>query len=388
PVLIITVTGTPAVTGFSPQSGSVGTLVNVTLNNFTVVQGVSPQVTLSGLNGGFISAPVSSFSQSALSFVVPTGAGTGVIGVTWGSQQASSQGQFSVTTPSSFSLSVSPSSAGLIQGQQVTYAVNLTSSNGFAGLATLSVSGVPGGIQAIFSPPAIGAGQQSTLTLTAPSNQALGMATLSVSASATIAGQPVQQSATATLQVQSITTSFIGRTVVDDYLRTPIAGVTVTFLGVDASGNKTGCTGQTVSDAGGNFSFTNLPQNCTGPQLIGYDGSTATSPKGKYAGVNLSYTLTANQVTDSPVLIHLPRIDNAETVQVQQNASTDQVFTFNTIPYLRVTVYAGTTFSLEDGSHPNPFPLIAVNVPVDRLPDVMPPSGMVMPFIVAFQPAN
>src|SRR5208337_3682718 len=97
------------------------------------------------------------------------------------------------------------------------------------------------------------------------------------------------------------------------------AGVTVAFLGVDSSGNKTGCTGQTVSDGGGNFSFTSLPQNCTGAQLIGYDGSTATSPKGKYAGVNLSYTLTANQVTNSPVLIHLPRIDNAETVQVQQN---------------------------------------------------------------------
>src|SRR5208337_3373055 len=48
PVLIITVTGTPAVTGFSPQSGSVGTLVNVTLGNFSVVQGVTPQVTLSG----------------------------------------------------------------------------------------------------------------------------------------------------------------------------------------------------------------------------------------------------------------------------------------------------------------------------------------------------
>ena len=380
--------GTPAITGFSPQSGPVGTVVNVSLSNFSVVQGVSPQVTLSGISGGYISAPVSSFSASALTFVVPTDAGTGVISVTWGSQQASSQQQFSVTTSSSFSLSVSPSSAGLIQGQQVSYAVNLTSSNGFAGLAALSVSGVPGGIQATFSPPAIGAGQESTLTLSAPSNQALGVSTLTVSASATIGGLPVQQSATATLQVEAVSTSFVGRTVVDDYPRTPIAGVTVAFLGVDGSGNQTGCTGQTVSDGGGNFSFTNLPPNCTGPQLIGYDGSTATSPPGRYAGVNLSYTLTQNQVTLPPVLICLPRTDNAETVPVQQNAPTDQTFTFHTIPGLAVTVYAGTTFSLGDGSQPDPFPLIAINVPVDRLPDVMPASGMLMPFIVAFQPAN
>ncbi len=88
------------------------------------------------------------------------------------------------------------------------------------------------------------------------------------------------------------------------------------------------------------------------------------------------------------MLIHLPRVDNAETVEVQQNAPTDQTFTFHTIPGLVVTVYAGTTFSLADGSQPDPFPLVAINVPVDRLPDVIPASGMLMPFIVAFQPAN
>src|SRR5262249_14226847 len=59
-----------------------------------------------------------------------------------------------------------------------------------------------------------------------------------------------------------------------------------------------------------------------------------------------------------------------------------------TIPNLVVTVYAGTTLSLADGTKPNPFPLIAVQVPVDRLPDQMPTSGFLTPFIVAFQPAN
>ena len=123
-------------------------------------------------------------------------------------------------------------------------------------------------------------------------------------------------------------------------------------------------------------------------QLISYDGATATSPAGKYAGVNLSYTIVAGQVRTSPVLIHLPRIDNAETVQVQQNSLNPQVFNFQTIPGLEVTVYAGTKFSLEDGSQPNPFPLTAIEIPIDRLPDAIPTSGMLTPFIVAFQPAN
>jgi RHS repeat-associated protein len=381
-------TAPPTIKNFSPTSGPVATQVTITGTNFTTSSGAPPQVTLSKQGGGTIAAPVSSFSSTSITLVVPDGAATGPLTVVVAKQSATSTKPFTVTAPSSFALSVAPSTASVIQGESTAYAVTLTSTNGFDQLATLSVSGLPKSITSTFAPTQITAGQTSVLTVTAPAGQALGISTLSIFASATLAGQAVSQSANATLQVQAITTSFLGRTVVDDSRRTPIAGVTVKFLGVDASGNSTGCSGQTFSNAAGNFSFTGLPSSCTGPQLIGYDGSTATAPAGKFAGVNLSYTLTAKQVTTSPVLIHLPRIDNAATAQVQQNASVDQTFTFPRIPNVQVTVYAGTTFTLEDGSQPNPFKLIAIEVPVDRLPDVMPPSGMVMPFIVAFQPAN
>ena len=123
--------------------------------------------------------------------------------------------------------------------------------------------------------------------------------------------------------------------------------------------------------------------------MIGFDGTTATAPPGKYAGVNLIFTLTSGQVTAAPIFVHLPRIDNVETFQVTQNASVDQSYAWSTIPGLAVTVYAGTTFTMPDGTQPNPFPLAAVSVPVDRLPDVKPPvPTMIMVFIVAFQPAN
>src|SRR5207249_12235771 len=71
------------------------------------------------------------------------------------------------------------------------------------------------------------------------------------------------------------------------------------------------------------FPYTTLFRS-TGMQLIGFNGLTATSPPGKYAGVNLVYTFTSGQVTVSPVLVHLPRIDNQETFLVQQNAPVDQ----------------------------------------------------------------
>ncbi len=377
----------PGISDFNPKSAPIGTVVNITGSNLAPASG-GPQVTLNKQGGGSIAAPVSSFSATAISFVIPTGAASGPLTVTVGTQRTISTATLSIVASANFTLTVSPGTASVIQGESTVYAVALSSTNGFNQLATLSVSGLPAGITASFAPTQITAGQTSVLTVTAPASQALGSSTLSISASATVNGLPISQSVSATLQVQAVSTSFLGRTVVDDYLRTPIAGVTVKFLGVDGSGNTTGCSGQTVSDAAGNFSFTSLPSSCTGPQLIGYDGSTATSPPGKYAGVNLAYTLTSSQVTVSPVLIHLPRIDNGETVQVEQNAAADQTFTFKTIPGLVVTVYAGTTFTVDDGSQPNPFPLIALDVPVDRLPDVMPASGMLMPFIVAFQPAN
>ena len=384
----ITLANGPSISSFSPVSGAIGTLVTLAGSNFTGGGGAVPTVIMSQQGGGTILAPVSTFSPTGLSFVVPDGAMTGAITVAVATQSATSSAPFTVSLPSSFSLTVGPGSATVVPGQPVAYAVSLNSSNGFSGLASLSISGTPPGVTASFSPTQISTGQKSILTITAPTGQAAGTAVLTISGAATINGQPFSQSANTSLQVAGLSTSFVGRTVVDDALQTSLAGVTVKFLGVDDKGNSTGCTGLTVSDAAGNFAFLQLPVACIGPQLIAYDGSTATSPSGKYAGVNLSYTLASGQATTPSVLIHLPRIDNAETVQVQQNSSNNQTFAFQSIPGLSVTVYAGTTFTLDDGSKPNPFPLVAIQVPVDRLPDTMPTSGLLTPFIVAFQPAN
>ena len=377
----------PSITDFSPKSAPIGMLIKVSGNNFLNLSPVPPQVTLSQGNGS-INAPVVSVNNTTIIFVIPAGATTGPIRVTVDKQTATSSQDLVILTSSTFSIAVGPTQLPIIQGQQASFSVSLSSNDGFDQLASLAVSGIPKGMTYAFSPTQITAGQTSILTLAAAPDQGLGVSPLTISATATIFGQQVVQTAMASVQVTGVSTSFIGRTAVDDYLRTPIVGVTVTFLGLDGSGHNTGCTGQTVSDESGNFSLTNLPQNCTGPQLIEYDGATATKPPGKYAGVNLVYTLVANQVTNSPVLIHLPRIDDKETVQVTQNAPNNQFFTFQSIPGLLVTVYAGTTFKLADNSTPDPFPLIAIQVPVDRLPDPMPNSGLLMPFIVAFQPAN
>jgi RHS repeat-associated protein len=379
----------PTITSFNPTTASAGTLVSVNGTGFVPTVGAVPQVTLAKQGGGTIPAVLSSFASSSLSFVVPTGAMTGLITVSVAGNNGSSASPLAITTSSSFTLSAAPGAVELIQGQDAGISVRLASSNGFGQLATLSVAGLPSGVTASFKPQSITTGQTSIVSLTAPASQPTGLSTLTFSASATVDGLPLSQSATAQLSITAPTTSFIGRTVVSDALQTPIAGVTVTFLGKDGNGGMTGCIGTTVSDAAGNFLLKNLAPNCVGPQLVGFDGTTATAPAGRYAGVNIVYPLASGQVTPAPLLVHLPRIDDKETFLVQNPAPMDQSYSYKTVPGLSLTVYAGTTFTMPDGSRPNPFPLAGIQVPIDRLPDVKQPvPTMVMVFIVAFQPAN
>lgn len=379
----------PVINGFSPSSASIGMLVTIVGSNFAPATGGNPQVAINRLGGGAIAAPVASHSNEDIVFVVPTSAASGPLSVTVAGRSATSADSLEIVPSSDFQLAAAPSSLMLIQGESAVFSISLASTNGFSQLAALNALELPQGVTATFSPPQIGAGQFSLLTLSASLQQPPFEGNFAVTASATVDGLEVMQTVQLGLDIEPVTTSFMGRTVVADTLQTPLAGVTITLLGRDGGGNSTGCSGQTASDAAGNFAFTNLPAECLGAQLIRYDGLTATFPPGEYAGVDLVYTIVADQVTESPVLVHLPRIDDAETVLVQQNASTDQTFTFQTIPNLTVLVYAGTVFTLLDGRQPDPFPLIAIQVPVDRLPDEMPPSAeFVEPFIVAFQPAN
>jgi YD repeat-containing protein len=341
------------------------------------------------LNGRSINLQLQNFTASSASIQILSGAATGPITITNIAGSATTVTPFTVTPSSTFTISAAPATASLIQGQTVAYAVQLNSADGFNQLAPLSVTGLPTGVTAAFKPASINAGQTSLLTLTAPANQPVSTATLSVSATATVSGIALTQSASAALAITAPTTSFVGRTVGADSLETPLAGVTVTMLGLNGGGSTTDCSGNTVSDAAGNFALTNLPAGCIGPQLVGFGGTKVTSPPGNYAGVNLVFTLVAGQVVVSPILIHLPKIDGVETFMVQQNASSDQSHVFTSIPGLSMTVYAGTTFTLPDGTQPNPFPLAAVQIAIDRLPDVMPlTTASVTAFVVAFQPAN
>jgi RHS repeat-associated protein len=190
--------------------------------------------------------------------------------------------------------------------------------------------------------------------------------------------------------------AFAGRVAVTDSYDTPLVGLTVKMLGKDQTGTPTGCSGQATSDGSGNFVLNGLSASCANGQLIQYDPSTVTSPPGTYSGVTLSYSLTSGQVTTpggsaAPgFIVHLPRVDNAETFTVQQNVSFDQTFTSASIPGVTITVYAGTTLTLADGvTQPHPFHLSVVEIPYDRLPELMPSDPTLDPrFAMSIEPFN
>src|SRR5437899_2239556 len=75
-----------------------------------------------------------------------------------------------------FSLSATPASQSVVQGAGTTYAVSITPSGGFTAAVTFSVSGLPGGATASFSPnPATASSTMTVATgaATAPGSYAL-----------------------------------------------------------------------------------------------------------------------------------------------------------------------------------------------------------------------
>jgi RHS repeat-associated protein len=386
----VTYSSVPGITSFSPPSGTAGTVVTVVGSNFAP-GGFNPEVTLSQQGGGTIIAPISSFSSGTLSFVIPSGAATGPITVTVNGQSATSSSSLTVASSSGFTLAAGPSSVTLLPGQSAIVQVSLTSTNGFTQLAGLSVSGLPSGVTASFQPPQITEGGSSQLTLSAPGGQSPGSSTLTISASATVQGISQTQTAQVSLNVQapSGSASFAGKVEVTGPYNIPLVGVTVSFTGTNYTGAKTGCTGSTTTDNGGNFLLNSLPSSCTGPQMIEYDPSTVTSPPGKYSGVTLSYVLTPGQTTTPGIVVHLPNVANAETFNVSQNSSQNQTFVSQTISGVTITIYAGTTLSLADGTQPDPFPLGIIEIPYNQVPDYMPPNPTEDPvFAMSIEPFN
>jgi len=187
-------------------SATSGFSLSASPNSVSVVQGNSGTSTItSTVTGGFDSAvtlsasgqptgvtvtfgtnPITGAGISTLTLTVASTAATGTSTITVtgtsGSTVETTTVSLTVTAAASpnFTLSASPTSVSVVQGNNGTSTITTTVSGGFNSAITLSASGQPTGVTVGFSPTSITGAGTSTMTLTVGSTTAPGTHTITV----------------------------------------------------------------------------------------------------------------------------------------------------------------------------------------------------------------
>ena len=160
-----------------------GTSYNVTI---TPSGGFNGQVTLSvsglpsGAGGTFTPNPATASSTLAVttSTSTPTGTYTLTITASSGTLTHTTTVALTVNTPPSFTLSASPSSQTVTQGNSANYNLTITPAGGFNGQVSLGVAGLPTGAAGTFTPnPAT---TSSALSVTTSASTPTGTYTLTI----------------------------------------------------------------------------------------------------------------------------------------------------------------------------------------------------------------
>lgn len=342
------------ISGLAPTSGTVGSVVTLTGEGFA-----SPASANTVAFAGNVPAIVQSGTATELKVLVPDAAQSGPITVSNSLGSAQSP-VFTVIREQDFSFQLSPSMVDVIQGSSASLVLNMTNTgtSAYQGLARLSASGLPSGVTAQFDPPALSAYQTGKLTLLADSAAALGQASVTVRAEATLNGLPWVRESQVSVRVvtKDNVTGVKGRFV------TPTgAGIAGIIVRQDTSTN------QVVTDAGGNFTLTGLPSGVT---TLRFDATPANS---LYPIWPYNVTLAANELLTMADWILQPPPADALFKQID-NATQDQQITDERFPGFAITLPAGATITGWDGVKKT---RIAVQkIDPDKLPVGAPPFPM------------
>jgi uncharacterized membrane protein len=196
-----------------------------------------------------------------------------------------------------FSLSATPSSVTVVQGNGGNTTISVTPFGGFTGSVSLSASGLPSGVTATFSPNPITNGSgNSTMSVTTSSGTPAGTYTLTVTGTST--SPSLTHSTTVTLVVNTASTGNFS-------LSASLSSQTVT------AGNSASYTA-TITPSGGftasvTLSVSGLPSGATARfsvnPVAGSGNSTLTVNTSSSTPTG-SYTLTITGTSTSPSLTH------------------------------------------------------------------------------------
>jgi hypothetical protein len=194
----------------SPTSGTV-TAGNSTTSTITVSDtGASQTVNLSasglpsGASASFNPASLSASGTSTMtiSTSASTPTGTSTITITGTGSSGTHTTTYSLTVnpvpTNDFSISVSPTSGSVVQGNSATTTVSTAVTSGSAQTVSLSASGVPSGASATFNPTSVTAGNSSTLTISTAATTPTGTYPITITGTGTSATHSTSYSLTVT----------------------------------------------------------------------------------------------------------------------------------------------------------------------------------------------
>lgn len=154
------------------------------LNGFTGAVNMSVSGLPAGATGSFIAASAVNARNWALAITTatttPAGTYTLTITGTSGSLSHSTTVTLIVPGPPDFSIAATPGSQTVTPGNNATYTTSIGALNGFTATVTPSVSGLPAGATASFSPASVTGSGSSTLTVTTASSTPTGTYTLTI----------------------------------------------------------------------------------------------------------------------------------------------------------------------------------------------------------------
>ena len=156
------------------------TITITPLNGFNSGVNLAASGLPSGVTAAFTPNPAATTSNLTLTASASAATGTATVTITGtsGSLTETTTISLTIVPPSGFSLSASPNTLTVVQGNQVSSTITITPANGFSGKVSLTASGLPTGVTAAFSPnPAT---STSSLTLTASATAATGTSTVTI----------------------------------------------------------------------------------------------------------------------------------------------------------------------------------------------------------------
>jgi hypothetical protein len=287
------ISATPSSQTVAAGNGTSYTTTVSALNGFTGTVNLSVSGLPSGATGNFNPTSVAGSGSSTLSVstssTTPAGTYTLTITGTSGSLTHSTTVTLVVNVPD-FSISATPASQTVTQGNGTSYTTTVSAINGFSGTVSLSVSGLPTGASGSFNPTSVAGSGSSTLSISTSSTTPAGTYTLTITGTS----GSLTHSTTVTLVVNvpdfSISATPASQTVAQG------AGTTYTTT-VSALNGFTGTVSLSVSGLPTGASGSFNPTSVAGSGSSTLSVTTATStPAGSYT---LTITGTSGSLTHS-----------------------------------------------------------------------------------------